>query len=441
MQNRSRLPVVRSLLALIGLLAAAGVQAQDTIMGMPTQDLSTSIERQAGEAKPPSLSSPFSSTPDTPFKAGPAVFRPRLMYRYINAEGLPAGARRVASEIHTVAPGIQVDLGDHWSLDYAPTWTSYTARALDDTVDQAFSLRGTVVGQEWALTFVENYGLSSPTLVETGQQTEQTTWLTSLGASRGFGPQLGIDLNGTMKERYGEIFPDSREFITPNWLMFRYSPQMNLGLGPTLGYVEMDHGPDITYERYMGRLSWQPTDKISLSASGGMEYRHSRAADAKDLKNPIMDASLSYQPFPTTSLRASYSRSVNSSYYDNQVTVGSGWSVGLEQRLLGHFYFSANWSHNESEYEAVTTTVPPPPASEPPDETEADPETPSVPTPVLITRPGRTDSVDMFNARLTFQFLQRMSFAATYQEAQNRSSQPGYSFNSKQYGFELSCRY
>lgn len=430
------------LLALGALAGATRLLAQDAVMAAPAAPLATASEREAAQAAGPSLFSIFSSSPDTPFQAGSLSFRPRFNYRYMNAEDLPVGSRRIATEIHTFSPGFAVDLGRQWSFDYMPTWTYYTARAFKDTVDESASLRGSVAGQNWALQFTENFSIASPTLIETAQQTKTRSWLTSVGASRSFGQKVGLQLGATLAEEYTDISPDTRNWSTQNWLTVQLSPSISIGAGPGAGYIEISGAPDMTFERYLARVNWKATDKLMFAMSGGMEYRHSNASDGKDMKYPTIDASVSYQPFATTQVGFTYSRSISNSYFRNQVTKGSSWSLNISQRLLQHFYLSANWSHQDSSYEGVTLTFLPPPVEPPPEGEEVDPEAP-IPDdrPILISLPGRSDKVDQLSTRLTFQFLKRLSFSATYQRSKNHSSAEEFSFNSTQYGFEIGFRY
>ena len=434
MHHRSRL-ISASLLTLLTTVSAL---AQSAIMGVPQETAVAPSQRQPGPQPESRPASPI----DTPFKLGIVSIRPRLLYRYLNAEGLPAaGNRRVASEIQTVAPGLQIDVGQNWTLNYSPTWTRYTARAYRDTADQALNIAGAVSADDWNFHFAENYGKASPTLIETAQQTDETSWLTSLGASRSFGSQMGVQLNASLNEHYGDVFPDTRQWATQDWLTIKFTPQVEAGIGPGAGYIDIVGRPDMTFEKYLGRLNWKVSDKLNLGLEGGMENRHSRASAGKDLRNPIFDASLDYRPFTTTTLRMAYSRSVDASYFRDQVTKGSSWTIGLEQRLLGHFYLNANWSHRKSAYESVTVVSPIVVPPELPTDPAAEPAVDPTAGTLLLSLPGRADRIDMFNARLTVQFLQRLTFAATFQKSRNDSSQSGFSFSSKQYGFELSGRY
>lgn len=369
------------------------------------------------------------------FSAGPISFHPHVSFSSVYGLGLPSrDGRRVASMIYTTAPGMRVDLGSQWSLDYLPTWVAYTARAMEDTFNQAVSLQGFGRVEEWSVQFSENYTERSDILFETGRQTETTTWATQLGLSRAITNKLSFSTSLVLDERYGETTPDIRDWSATNWLNLTPSNQFQAGLGFGAGYSDIVARPDGTRERYLARFSWKPTDKLTLSVDGGVESRHSRASASKDLRSPILNGALVYRPFATTSLTFSAAETVSNSYFDNQVTKGSSWSVALNQRLLQHFYLTCAYGHQQSEFEATTTLVP---VITLPTDPAADPSTDLLP----VSLPGRKDSIDSFSARVSTLLLKRITVAVTGSRNRNHSSQTGFSFTTTQYGLEISCRY
>jgi len=345
----------------------------------------------------------------------------------MRAEGLPSGANTVDTDIQTISPTLSFDFGRHWSLSYAPTWTYYSSKELDDTFDQSFGLHGGMIGLHWLLTLDQTLAIASPTLYETGRQTAQKTWGTSVSAARSIGSRFNLELNGNVTGLQTDIGNDSRDWSTDDWFLVQISPYLNVGVGPTLGYVDIADSPDQTYQRFMGRLSFSPTHKIGLNASGGVERRQTKSSLSKDIENPILNLSATYHPFETTTLSASFDHTVSTSLYDNQVTVGSNWRLHFEQRLLGHFYFSADWTNTENEYKSTTFAAVPSPTAGP------------VIPPVSL--PGRKDKIEEFNCRLSTQLFKRLSIAATYQQTDNNSSQGLYDISSRQFGIELNCSF
>lgn len=418
------------LLLVTGLAAAAGATAQETTVTQapPAASPAPLLRKPATtESRPADPTGSF-------FSAGPLSLHPHLSFSSVYGLGLPADSgRHVASMVYTTTPGLTVDLGQHWTVDYSPTWVDYTAAALHDTHDQAASLQGAGFVGDWATTLTGNYSKSSPILFETGKQTPQQTWVSQLGASYSFASGVNLSASAGLNLRSTPIAPFTRDWTTMNWLtkVFPFGLETGLGLGG--GYTAISSQPDAITERYMGRFNWTPTDKLKLGLDGGLETRHTRSSTAKALQTPILSATLSYRPTTTTTLTAGASRTVNTSYFNNQVTVGSGWNLGWEQRLLRHFYLRMSYGVRQTAFDATTTLIPV--------LTQPDPTAGPVVTLLPFSQPGRSDRTESIDARLSTQLRGHWTLAASYRRARNSSSQAGFTFVTTQVGFELSCRY
>ena len=408
----ARHPAVAIVLAcLVTLCVTLPLQAQDVVLAPPSDPVLAPHLRK--QAPPPPLSRP-PALAESPFKAGPIIFHPRLSYRYLNAEGLPAvDGRRVASEIRTFTPGLLIDLGENWSFDYTPSWIAYTARAMADTTDQSASLSGGLVWQDWSFSFDQSYVESNPTLIETGRQTDQKTWATTLGSVYRHSTKLQLELSGSLNERYTSLAPDLKTWagrIAVNYLL---TPQLSLNAGPEFSYTEVANEPDYYGESVMARINWRPTDKLTLGIGGGVEYTRSNSASGLDLSNPLLDVSLNYSPFEFTTLGASVARTVSASYFQAQATENLRWSLNLNQRLLGKLYLGAGYSRQETDYVALQNAV----------------------------AAGRSDEVEAWNLSLSARLLQRLSVSLVWQKSENTSNLAAFSFSSTQYGIELGYRY
>jgi hypothetical protein len=424
MNTKARFAICRNW-ALAALILTSDADAQETVVSTPEPVLTAPILRENTTL---TLSAPSEST-DAFFQFGPLSLHPHLLARAIYGIGLPApGGRHVSSMIYTMAPGLQMDLGQSWSLDYTPTWTTYTARALKDTIGHSASFSGAWMMQEWAVQVSESYGQSSPLLIETGGQTPQRTWDTQLGATRNFGSGMAFQTLASLNERYGDSFPDTRDWATMNWLTLRFTPHFETGLGLGAGYSDIIGEPDATNERYMARIRWNPTFKLSLVIDAGLESRHSRAAEAVDQKNPTYKAALMYRPFDVTQISLGASNAVNTSYYQSQLTERNGWNLKIQQRLFESLYLSATYNHQETEFIAVSSAA----STIPPIDTS---------NPAIVSLPGRSDEVAAFSLRVYTILLKQWRIAATFAHSKNISSQSGFIHNSTQYGFELRRRF
>jgi hypothetical protein len=194
---------------------------------------------------------------------------------------------------------------------------------------------------------------------------------------------------------------------------YALSEQLDLSLAPKFSYTEIVAAPDYYGESILGRFNWRPTEKISLSLGGGIEYTHSNSASGVDRSNPLLNFSLRYQPFAATSLGLTVDRTLAASYFVSQATENLRWNLNFNQRLLGKLYFDATYSRQESDYVALRTTL----------------------------LADRADVIESYSIRLSTRLLQRLSIAVLLQESKNASSLMAYNFSSRQYGIELGFRY
>lgn len=399
-----------NLIVMLALLTRP-LAAQDAVIATLEEDLVTRAARRQGP--PPPASRPPARS-DTPFAIGTIAFRPQLSWRYLYAEGLAArDGRRVNSMLSSFAPGLIVELGDRWSFAYTPTWMSYTARAMDDTLDHSLRLRGEVQFEDWLVEFTEAYRDSAPTLLETARQTQQRTWHTNVAVSRTFGSDWSIQTIAGLNERYAEESPDTRDWSSANWVRWQPTKGLSLGLGITVGYQDIVAEPDATYESYLAQVNWRPNDRWSLSLEAGQQDRSSRSARIPDQSVPVYNASVRYQPFSTTTLSVAGARTVSTSYFGTAVTESSNWSASLEQRLLGHFFMRAAYSWGESDYTAE-------------------------PGSIVV---GRVDERRGLDLRLSTLVLRRASLALVYNDSRNRSNFDLFDFDTTQYGVEIGWRY
>lgn len=398
------------LLLLITAVVAPAVGAQDVIMSAPTEPLLPVSQRNVA---PPPASRP--SEPDNPpIKVGPVFFHSRLSYNYINAEGLPTrGGRRVASEIHTTRAQVLADIGEHWALEYSPSWRNYTARAMSDTFDQSVRLSGDAAFRDFGFKFAESYEVSTPTLAETGRQTELETWATSLGATYKLSPHIRLVGTGNLDERYSDIAPRVRRWSGQTKVNLTVSPRLSLGIGPGFQYTEIANSPDTYGESYTADVNWHPTDKLTLSLDGGVQKTHSTASAGLNLSKPKVDLALDYRPFETTGIRLAASKKVSTSYFKDLVTEDFLWEASIQQRLLGRFYLNAAYSRKENDYTSTN----------------------------VLSLNNRSDTIKTLHARLSTKLLKRFAVAATFQKTTNTSSLSTFTFSSKQYGGEISCRF
>ena len=359
----------------------------------------------------------FATVPQTeaePLKWGPLTLRPHPYYQFLDADGLQSGTNNsVHSVIQTISAGVLLQVGSHWALDYSPLWLFYSNREFSNTFGQTASLMGGTTYNDWALGLSQSYSDSSSPTAATASQTRTISYATALNGSYAMNSKMSLDLTLNQQFESADQFSSYNEWSTLDWLNYQFWPRFSASLGMGGGYVNESSSPDITFQQFQGRILWRASDKISLQLAGGVEVLQFLSGGAAPLVNPIFGATIQYQPFEQTRFSVTGSRTVSSSYLQNQVTENMGVTADLNQRLLGKLFLDLSGGYQLVKYVSSVNT----------------------------SSSSRQDDLYTFNAQLSRAFLKRGTIAVLYQLSEDNSSQAGYSFTSHQVGFQISYTY
>jgi hypothetical protein len=347
---------------------------------------------------------------------GPVTAHPRASYQFVSVTGLqytPGSATNTT--IQTLSPGILLELGTHWTLDYQASWNVYSSRQFKDTLDHILNLFGSTAYENWSFNFAQGFSRSSQPLIETGRQTQQDQYSTGVVVRDQITRQVMLETIANQSLLYTTDFNDTKEWSLLEWLHFQFSPQLDTALGIGPGYVEVNNGSDMNYYKLLGQIDWRPGTKLSLHLDGGLDHRRLRTATARYTDNPIANASMAYKIFEQTTLTIGATRTVTPSYFANQFQKSLTWNAGINQRLLGRLNLSLSTGYRKSNYE------------------QTDPTT--------ATTSARDDNNHWYDAGLSTAVFQRGSVSIFYRYSKNTSNESVYSFSSDQYGAQFLYRY
>lgn len=310
-------------------------------------------------AAPPSAVSP---TSQPLLQLGPAIFRPHLLYSVSYGNGLqPSPGQQQNTLINQLSPGILVQLGPHWSLDYTPTLIFYSGSLFKDATDHSVTLSGRTTYGDWALGLSQNYSLTSQPLVETAAQTREEVYSTALQAAYQVNSRVSLDLGLNQTFRFaaeqvaGLALNDLREWSTMDWVNYQIVPRLVVGGGVGFSYDDLAVGSDVMSEQYMGRISWKPGEKLVLLLSGGMSDMQFLGSGSPDLLSPVFTVSLQYHIFTTTTLSLSGGQSVSPSFFQHEVSESTSLSAGIHQRLLGKLSLDVTGSYGTTVYHSTAS--------------------------------------------------------------------------------------
>ncbi len=273
---------------------------------------------------------------------------------------------RVSDFYFSIEPGVTIGYGDivgsdqnFVRLDYAPSAFLYADHSEADSLQHVIRLEGQYHFRRLNLTLTQeiqildgtNYtnGSLSPNSVpsinlDAGANTSVTTYNTRLSFTYDLTGKtfLSGSLLHTANE-YESSLIDSQSIQGNGYLNYNYSPKLVVGLGGTAGYNWVASStPDQTFEQINGRFTYQLSGKVSLDASGGVEFRQFDGdAGNSTYVSPVYEISASYQPFDGTSLSLSGNRRTqNSAVLLGQDYASTNLSLTARQRFFQRFYLS-----------------------------------------------------------------------------------------------------
>jgi len=347
---------------------------------------------------------------------GPFNLRPHVDASISYGDGIQSQpGHSVTSAVWAFSPGLTVDLGKHWTLDYTPTFRYYSSSAMRDEVDHSLSLSGQTHYEDWSLGLSQTFVESSSPIAQTGTQTDQQHYGTDLTASRLLNDDFSADFGLSQKINTTGGLQNSRDWSTMDWLNYQIWPRLNVGIGGGGGFTDLDVGSDQTYEDVQARINWRATDKISFQVSGGGEDRQFMTGNQSALFNPIFSGSIQYLPAKNTQISLTGSRSVGASdyYIISQVTETTSVAANLNQRMFKKYRVNLGASYTKTENTVA----------------------------ISVISQNRTDEYVSYSASISRDFLRHGTWSIFYQYNDNRSSLAGYSVHGGQVGTSISYRF
>lgn len=352
--------------------------------------------------------------PVQPFRYKFLTFRPHADYQFLYGTGILANPGQPEDTfIQQIAPGLRLDIGDHWILDYTPVWTIYSNNQFHNAFGQTAALTGGTVYGSWILGLVQTYTDTSQPQTETGTQTREQAFDTTVNGTYTMNSKMSLDLALIQSFNAAESLQNYREWETIDWLNYHFGDRFNIGVGIGVGYDNPDASPNMLFEQYLGRIRWRATDKISFQVHGGVEDRQFLSGGYSALLTPVYGVGIQYQPFEQTQISLNAEQTVEVSIFDNQITENVGFDANLHQRLFGRLFLDIDGGYQNIQYL----------------------------TPGNSSSAVRTDDYSFLKTRLSTAVFTRGKVSIFYQFSNDASTTPGFSYTSQQVGFEISFAY
>jgi len=281
---------------------------------------------------------------------------------------------RVSDFYFTIEPLITLGFGggdsdsvNFLTLIYRPSAFLFADNSQNDTIQHLIRLQGghqfgrlsvSVSQDVQILDGADLNSISDPTghnaNIDVGQRTRHNIFTTGVSDSYDLTGKLFLSnsLGFAVDDYPSGVGIGSKNFYGNLFINFNYSPKLVIGVGGTGGYNTVDQAsPDQTYEQANVRVSYAATAKVSLSASGGIEFRQFENNSRGTYVSPVYELAASYQPFDGTSISLSGSRhTANSASLAGQDYATTSLSFSVNQRFMQRFSLGLSVGYENSSY-------------------------------------------------------------------------------------------
>ena len=180
-----------------------------------------------------------------------------------------------------------------------------------------------------------------------------------------------------------------------------------------IGVLDSTDTPLQFYQQLRLRVSWLPTEKLTFSFNGGLQFIQFEGHDEVKVE-PVFSLGISYQPFPATSIALMGFRNISSSSLEpGQDYAATGFELSVQQRFFQKVVAAVSFGFENDSYFGTT------------------PE----------TQTQRVDNFVYIRPRLTYAFVDWFSASIFYEYRQTSSNVPATSFYNNRGGLEFITRF
>ncbi len=389
-------PLIRPLPILlavaVGCLLYSSALAQEAILPLPevTTPTQSTDGVETNTAPAPAQPDVFSSPPlavaspdSTVSLNGHAVAETPRRFKYsfgLSVRGVYddniniSSSNRISGYYTSIDPFITLGLGDpgdgfnFLNFIYRPSIFLYLDHSANNSVQHIIHLDGQRRFSRLVLSLTQEVqildganlnSLSDPTgnsaNVDVGGRARHQLYTSALNAAYDLSGKIFLSGGGNFSADEYETQISSEVYSGNFFVNYRYSDKVVIGLGGTGGLNTTSSSPgansDQTFEQANVRLTYNATAKISLSASGGVEFRQFGGDSNGTKTSPVYELSASYQPFDGTTLAFNGSRHTsNSAVLAGQDFSTSTINFTANQRLLRRVSLGLALGYENNDY-------------------------------------------------------------------------------------------
>ena len=301
--------------------------------------------------------------------------------------------------------------GNYLLFDYTGILLGFARTDSQNAFDQDASFDAQWHGEKLTLGLNARFESKSEANVDVGGRVRRRAFNTALASRYQFTEKAGLEVGF-----YSEIYDPENYIRTVEWrnedyLDYQLTPVLRFGFGLAIGRVAVEAGQDQTFERVLGRVQYEVTEKVALGLRGGVEFRQFDGSN-RDRVNPVFDLQVRYEP--AAALRVgldAFRRVVPSAAQPDQDYTATGFNVVLSPRIREGMRLSLEGGYQVSDYMELANTQ------------------------------ARTDHYFFVRSRLLYNFASWGNAALGYEHRENNSSRAASGFDNNQVSLQTSLMY
>lgn len=262
--------------------------------------------------------------------------------------------------------GVPGSEANYFGVSYSPSYSFYSSRSNFNTLDHIAHLEGqhrfsrlrlTAAGdlQSTQTSHLESSGTNGSVInsanLDAGGRRRITSYSTHANAAYDLTGKTSLSLGGSFAATDYSNLISSRSIAGNIAIDYKYDPKLSFGLVGSAGRNLVDAPtPNQTFEQINGRMNYEATGKISMNASGGIEFRNfENGTDGRI--SPVFQLGLTYAPFDGTSFNLSGSRTtLNSATLAGQDFASTQITATVKQRFLRRFSLGLSTGYQNLTY-------------------------------------------------------------------------------------------
>lgn len=320
--------------------------------------------------------------------------------------------------IWSLSPGLTVVAQDSndgkiVSINYVPTFVFYTDNTTNNYIAQSASVTATLPLAKLTLGLGGTARIQQSAVVGTGQLVQTRDFGGEVSSKYAIGAKTSIEVNGQVRISEGDDLIGHDIWSNNDWINYAFSEKLSLGLGCVFGYVTIQDQPHQTFEDALIRADYTVSEKLSLNASAGPEWRQ-YDGQSPDTLDPVVTIGGSYRVREGTTLNLEAVGAIHASLNaTGQNYYGAGVRLDVVQRLSNRFTLTAGAGYENDRYYSVSPGVA---ADEPND-------------------------LFVVGGMVTYQIRERWTANVFYNYRRNSGNASITGFNANQAGIQTSWRY